>query len=238
MLFVVLAEKKEGIFMNKQSKGNKKVITAVTTMVVLAAFAIGVYYYLSNRPETTPIEKKTEVESILSKDFETSYPETPTEVVKMYCRMIQCMYNSSLKEDDIGAVMDKMRMLFSSELLENNPRDQHLQDLKKEINEYQKNKSTIANYTVEKNSSVNYKTVNEEELATLQAAILVNIKKSTKYKKSNEEFILKKEDKKWKIIGWKLVESTDLTDESQVKEFDEQAEQNNSEAVKETEQVK
>lgn len=223
--------------MKRQKNGNKKVVTAVTTMVVLAAFSIVGYYYLNNKPETTAVEKKSEVESILSKDFETSYPETPTEVIKMYCRIVQCMYNSSLDEENVQAMMDKMRMLFSSELLENNPRDRHLQDLKKEMEGYQKNKSTIANYTVEKNSSVNYKTVNKEEFATLEAAILVNSKKNNKYKKSNEEFILKKEDGEWKIVGWKLVESTELTDDSQVKEFDEQARQNDKEAAKETEQA-
>lgn len=223
--------------MKQQSKGNKKVVTAVTVMVILAAFGLGGYYYLNNKPESEAVEKKSEVEAILSKDFETGYPETPTEVVKMYCRIIQCLYNSSLDEESIQALMDKMRLLFSDELLENNPRDQHLQDLKKEMEEYQKNKSTIANYTVEKNSSVNYKVLDDDEMATLEAAILVNLKKKGSYKKSNEEFILRKENGNWKIVGWQLVDSTDLTDESQVKEFDEQAEENDKEAAKETEQA-
>ena len=224
--------------MKKQNKGTKKVIAAVTTMVILAAFGLGGYYYLNNKPETEKVEKKTEAESILSKDFETAYPETPTEVVKMYCRIVQCMYNTSLEEDDIQAMTDKMRMLFSNELLENNPKEQHLQDLKKERETYQKNKCKIANYTVEKNSSVNYKTVEKEEMATLEAAFLVNFKKDSSYKKSNEEFILRKEDGNWKIVGWKLVESKDLTDDSQVKEFEEQAEQNDKEAAKESEETK
>ena len=223
--------------MKKENKGNKKVITAVTEMVVFAAFVIGGYYYLNNKPEAEKVVEKSEVESILSKDFETAYPETPTEVVKMYCRIVQCMYNTSLDEENVQAMTDKMRILFSNELLENNPREQQLQDLKTEMESYQKNKSAIANYTVEKNSSVNYQTVEKEELAALEAAFLVNFKKSGTYKKSNEEFILRKEDGKWKIVGWKLVESTELTDDSQVKEFDEQAEQNDKEAAKETEQA-
>lgn len=223
--------------MKKSNKGNKKVITAVTTMVVLAAFGLGGYYYLNNKPDSVAVEKKTEAESILDKDFESSYPETPTEVVKMYCRITQYVYNSSLDDNTIQAMTDKMRELFSVELLTNNPREQHLQDLKKELEQYQKNKSTIANYTVEKNSSVDYKTVEKEDFATLEAAFLVNLKKSSSYKKSNEEFILRKEDGKWKILGWKIVESVELTDDSQVKEFDEQAEKNDKEAAKETEQA-
>lgn len=219
--------------MKKQNKGTKKVIAAVTTMVIAAALGLGGYYYLNNKPEAEKVEKKTEAESILSKDFEISYPETPTEVVKMYCRIVQCMYNNSLEEEDIQAMTDKMRMLFSNELLENNPKEQHLQDLKKERESYQKNRAAIANYTVEKNSSVNYKTVEKEEMATLEAAFLVNFKKDSSYKKSNEEFILRKEDGKWKIVGWKLVESKDLIDDSQVKEFEEQADQNDKEAAKE-----
>lgn len=219
----------------KKSKSGKKIVSAVTIMIIIAVLAVGAYYYFNNRPESTAVEKKSDVESILDKDFETSYPETPTEVIKMYCRITQYMYNHSLEDETLEALMDKMRELFSEELLKNNVREKHLEDLKTEMKQYQKNKSKIANYTVEKNSSVVYKTVDKEDFATLEAAILVNNKEN--YTKSNEEFILKKEDKKWKIIGWKLVESTDLTDKSQVEEFDKQAEKNDVESAKETEQA-
>lgn len=185
-------------------------------MIVVAAILISVFCVIIKRGKT---EKNTtmqtdnkEVSNLLNKDFETNYPKTPREVLKIYSRLSQCIYNENLKEEELRTVVEKMRQLFDKELLDHNTLEQHIEDLKKELKEYKKDKKTITNYMVENNSAVEYKTVNKVQYATIVATYLLN--ENEGYVKTYEKFILRQdENEKWKIVGWKLTDPVTIEEE-------------------------
>lgn len=193
-----------------KDKKTKTVGTIVVMFAIVIAVLIGFWQILEGkRAKEKEMEFKQsnveEVNHILNKDYENNYPSTPREVIKAYSRISSCVYNYNLKEKDLELVVEKMRQLFDEELLIANPWDEHLEDLKKDINEYQKAKRKISNYVVDKNSSSVNGKVDDRECAVIHASFLVQ--EGDGYTKSYEQFLLRKDENgKWKILGWELVE--------------------------------
>lgn len=195
-------------------KSKQKTTTIIVIMfAIVIAVAIGFWTILEhsrNKVEEEKIihSKNEEVNALLNKDLDINYPSTPREVLKMYSRLQICAYNQGLSDKDLTAITEQMRMLFDDELLAANPLEQQLEDLKKDIKEYEKVKRTISNYVVDKESSVAEKKIEGKEYATLVVSYLLKEEKG--YNKTYEQFILRKnEEKKWKILGWELVKSKD-----------------------------
>ena len=187
----------------------KKNQKTILLMVIMAAAIITLYLYLVNRDDqTNSPSTKTEVGKLLSKDFETSYPSTPTSVLDMYKRILKCFYNQGLKEKEVDALADQMRILFDDELLEANPRDKYIEKLKQEIKEFKKSKREMMETESPKSSEAEYSTIKKEEYATVQTELL--FKEKDGYSKTFEQFIFRKDAKgNWKILGWKEVVSNE-----------------------------
>ena len=79
--------------------------------------------------------------------------------------------------------------------------------VKDEIQEFRKQKRRIANYTVDKGSSVKYKTIQNQDCAYVQMAYFM--KENGNYTKSFQEYILVKENGKWKILSFQKNVSKD-----------------------------
>lgn len=195
-------------------KSKQKTTTIIVIMfAVVIAIAIGFWAILEqgrNRVEEDKLihSKNEEVNTLLNKDLNIDYPSTPREVLKMYSRLQSCVYNQDLSDKDLSAIVGQMRMLFDDELIAANSLEQQLEDLKKEIKEYQKAKRTISNYVIDKESSTTEKKLEGKEYATLEVSYL--IQENRGYNKTYEQFILRKDEKdKWKILGWELVRSED-----------------------------
>lgn len=195
-------------------KSKKKTTTIIVIMfAVVIAIVIGFWAILEqgrNKVEEDKLihSKNEEVNTLLNKDLNIDYPSTPREVLKMYSRLQSCVYNQDLSDKDLTAIVGQMRMLFDDELIVANSLEQQLEDLKKEIKEYQKAKRTISNYVIDKESSTTEKKLEGKEYATLEVSYL--IQENRGYNKTYEQFILRKDEKdKWKILGWELVRSED-----------------------------
>ena len=175
---------------------------------LLIVVAIAFFYAHKEKQDTTTDRSTTsEAERLISKDLEVGYPDTPTEVLKLFGRMNQCIYNNNMSDKQFDELVNQMRLLYSNSLLSQNPFEEQRDSLKEEIAEFRKQKRRIANYTVDKGSSVQYKTIQNQDCAYVQMAYFM--KENGNYTKSFQEYILVKENKKWKILSFQKNVSKD-----------------------------
>ncbi|BBF44357.1 hypothetical protein lbkm_3070 [Lachnospiraceae bacterium KM106-2] len=198
--------------MGKQKK--KSSIATIVIMLLFAAVILVGFYYIANNTNNKEEEVKvpqTEIEKILAKDLEISYPDTPREVIKLYSRISRAYYNKQYTEEQLDQLVDQYRLLLDDELLEKNgSKANYMKKLKSDIKSYEKEKKTITSYLIEENSSTKYTTVDKRECASLNVAYM--LKQDGKYKKLYERFLLRKDkDGKWKIVGWGSVSKKDVT---------------------------
>lgn len=200
-------------------KSKQKTMGTILVMAILViAVAIGFWQIMEvkrTQSKNNEMSKIEEVNEIVEKDFETNYPGTPREVVKMYSRISSCCYNQKLSDEELILLAQKMRQLFDEELLVANPEEKHIENLKEDAESYQEAKRTISSYTVEKNSSVQKKTMDGKEYATLLASYLVQ-ENNSGYTKTYEEFVLRADKEgRWKIVGWQVVSGSQKIDEEE-----------------------
>lgn len=197
--------------MNKSKKSSKKTIVVMTIFLIVIVIS---YYFI--RTSTKPLIKigtdnATEYDKLLEKDIQNNYPSSPREVVKLYNRIMKCLYNQDLKDEEIDKLAEVLRVLLDEELLNNNPKDSFLIDLKSEITTYRKASRTIINYTVQGNKDVGYWEKNEEELASVVSSI--SLKENSDYTKVFHKYILRQDnDGKWKILGWEPTKEINLNE--------------------------
>lgn len=197
--------------MNKSKKSSKKTIVVMTIFLIVIVIS---YYFI--RTSTKPLIKigtdnATEYDKLLAKDIENNYPSSPREIVKLYNRIMKCLYNQDLKDEEIDKLSEVLRALLDEELLNNNPNDTFLIDLKSEITTYRKASRTIINYTVQGNKDVSYWEKNEEDLASVVSSI--SLKENSDYTKVFHKYILRQDnDGKWKILGWEPTKEINLNE--------------------------
>ncbi len=184
-------------------------------MVALAGFILYYYVYLGNysKKNNEDVKSKTEVEILLEKDFNVNYPVSPRDTVKMYNRMITCLYNEEGIKDDIVEKMGvQIRGLFDEELLENNPVDTHISSLKEEVTMYHTLQKIIVTSTVDDSSVVKTWENEGKEYASLTSTYTV--KHKTDYTKVFEKFLLRKDGlNRWKILGWQITDDPEISGE-------------------------
>lgn len=194
--------------MKKKGKRNGTTATLIS-MLLIAVALVGFYFWQYNKEEDGKVETgktSTEAQKLLNYDFETRYPQTPREVIKLYCRMLKCLYNNELTDDQVTQMADQIRRLFDIELLENNPRETHIKELKKELKSYIENKKSISRYAIEKGSNV--KIVKVEGVESTSVKAYFSVKDGSEFTPVYELFILRKdENDKWRIYGWNLIQA-------------------------------
>lgn len=194
-------------------KSKKKILTAFILMAVIAAAIIVLYYFISkpDDKETQGVtEPGSEIEKLIQKDLDTKYPETPSEVVKLYWRFNKCMYNTSMSDENFEQLLEQLRKLYDKEFLEreDNSWENMLKNFKKDRDEYMSSKKTIAMYTVEPSSSAEHGKIDDENCVTILCTTM--IKEKAKRTNLVERFMCRcDENDNWKILGWEQVNSKD-----------------------------
>lgn len=196
---------------NSQHNTNKKLIGFVLVMALVVVGALGIYYRYMKKQQTDSLvhTPTTEAEKLIAKDMEIGYPETPTEVMKLWGRFNQCLYNTALDEEQFTALLKQLRTMYSSDLLEQNPEESHRSKLEQEISQFQEDKGNIVSYSTETGKSVQYETINDRECANIRISYFIN--RNGSYAKSYQDFILVKENDKWKILGFKEADTAGET---------------------------
>lgn len=192
-------------------KSTRKIMIAFFVMIVVAALVLFGYYMLSSSGEEKGAEAElpaTEVEKILAKDLELKYPETPSEVVKLYWRINKCMYNQTkgMSDEDFEALLKQLRMLYDEEFLsvEENSWDNMLMKFEADKTVFVEKKRMISSYVIQEDKDVTYNTIDGQECATLYADVIEV--EGEENARSRGEFICRKDASgKWKILGWKQV---------------------------------
>lgn len=187
----------------KKKQSKKKFVIFLITVCCIVAGVLVVYYYMMKQQQyraENPSEA-TETQKLIDKDLDAGYPETPTEVLKLWGRLNQCLYNTEdLTDEEYNSLFLQLRKMYSSQLLEQNQEDEHSARLSTEIDDFQKDKRKIVSYTADESADVKYKTVDKKECAMLTLSYLVSQK--GEYTKGYQEFVLVKEDDKWKVLGF------------------------------------
>lgn len=195
------------------AKGTKKIIFSLIGIVVAAVCVVVLYYLISERKIGTTgnsAATESEVQKLLDKDNDTTYPETPTEVVKMYWRYNKCIYNSSMNDKDLQGLVKQMRKFYDEELLagDGNSWDDMLKQVKKDQKSYLKKDRKIASYAVQKNSKIQTAKLEDRECATVISGVL--IKEKSKRDQIYEKFMCRKDENgRWRILGWQQTTDAD-----------------------------
>jgi hypothetical protein len=184
----------------------------LVTLALLAVVVVIWYYVDSNKPSESGDIKEgpgvREIDKVLNKNLEDSYPFTAREVVQLFIRIQKCYYNEKWTEDEFVKLAYKASELFDEELLNANPFDEYYDELKTEVDQY-KDEGKIINRTIlDKTSEVVYSTVEEQKYASINCTYYLKSDSGTS--KVVETYILRKdENDRWKILGWKEYEESE-----------------------------
>ena len=195
-------EKIKALKINPKGSTKKNLLVFVILIIIIGIYVVHTWNISGGNSSA---KKKTEAEKLISRDMEVNYPGTPREVMRFYSRILKCYYNQDLSEEQVESLASHMRCLFDYELLEQNPKETYLNQVKEEIRQYKKAKETVTNYIIDESSNVEYSTVDGEKYATIYVAYTT--RKKSEYQRVYEQFLMRCDrEKNWKIVGWKQVE--------------------------------
>jgi hypothetical protein len=195
------------------NNSKKRTTKTIGFMLLFSVLVISVFLIVRTRTSSVSedsVSSMSEVEKLISKDIEGNYPSSPKEVLKMYNKLTKNMHNEDLEDGQLEKLVEQMRLLFDEELLASKDYDNTLLDMKVEISDFKKMNQIIMSYTIESSSSVVYWESEEKEYASMVSSY--TMKKDADYSKVFEEFAFRKDaDGKWKILGWRLSDKTEIT---------------------------
>ena len=197
-----------------KSKSNG-IAGTIIAVILMGSIIIGFYLMITRDKKDGKLEANVEVSeasTLLSRDLSKDYPQTPREVVKLYCRITKCLYNEDLSDSQIEDMVDLLRGLYSDELLAQNPRDDMVGLVRGEIKHYQSNGRVINSYSIDASGDIEY----NRSLKPAQAVVDIyfTIKEGAEFNRAYEEIMLiEAETNKWKIVGWRESKDTSLKPE-------------------------
>lgn len=188
-------------------------------MAIFACAVVGVYYMMNYKTNSNNSEElnvpETKVEKLLAKDLELEYPATVKTVMNLYSQYSKCFYDGEYTEEELPKLLDKYRQLLDPELLANNPVEDQLKSLNEEIGAYGGKGQVIMSYywptskdaDGKKNAKEDVIYYTKDGVNYASTTIAYALKQGTDtVAASQEKFILRQDsDKKWKILGWVLV---------------------------------
>ncbi len=192
------------------SKIRKRMFAAIAVIILVAAVVFIAFVLINRQAERKAQEEilpTTEIGKVLAKDLDTKYPETPTEVVKMYWRINNCIYNEGATDKQFEQLLQQLRKMYDEELLasEDNSMENMGEKLKKDVEQRKKAKQTLSVYLVQQNDTVEVQDLNGRDAASVIASILIKAK-GEKATKTYEKFLCRRDSKgDWKILGWEQV---------------------------------
>jgi len=193
--------------MKKRFNGTKGTIL----LLVIICLVMTYYYSLSNRRNSNKVEEELKVsaaQSILMKNYDTSYPPTPKEVVKEYLQITKVLHNETLTDDEIEALAMHIQKLYDTDFMNNKNQEDYIKDLKSEVATFRDNDYAITNYYTSSSTDVEYGVIDGRKCAKLYASI--SLRTGSKAESYQEVFILRKDDADhWKIYGWQPVVEED-----------------------------
>lgn len=194
----------------RKNNGVKVVIIGI----VLLCLVLGYYYHLSNKKAAENEKnnvKLTAVQEALLQNLDKNYPPTPREVIKCFGNLCQCLYEGQYTEEEFLALAAQAQKLYDAELIANSTQEQYIENLKYDINNFKEKKIVISSYSPASSTDVERFTQDGYEWAQMQCVF--TLRKGTQLSKSEEIFMLRKDENgHWKIYGWGLDDEERQTD--------------------------
>lgn len=189
----------------------KKYIKTVIMAILVIAVIVGCYYQMTHR-KTVAAEDTVEVtqlQKVISRQLDSSYPPTPREVIKFYNLIIECAYGDEYDTGQFEKLTTQARKLMDEELLENNPTDTYKSQLLQEIDSYKDDSRKILQTRVCNSDEVRYREVKGQKYAYVQAVYFMK-QGSKEFLKTCQDYLLRQDqDKKWKIVACHLSQEED-----------------------------
>ena len=184
----------------------KKVGTFIVAVVCIALVCGGFYLVVQRSNQSGDADKKlTEIEKLIAKDLDKTYPNTPREVVKLYNRIITCYYRNEYTEEELESLADQALLLMDEQLRANNPKSDYVAAIKADVLEFSEDKKILAQSEVCDSNDVKYITDGEDKLAYVTTSYFV--KGSSKCDKTYEQFVLRKDSQEnWRILCYYKIE--------------------------------
>ena len=176
-------------------------VRTLTVTFLLAALLLFYFNHLSNKSaERREKAHKTEIQNLIKYDMVNEYPKTPREVVKLHCRFQKEFYNQDMSDKELSDMNQQVRKLYSEELLEVNPEGNSLVALKNNIEKMEDEGYNYKSYELPQPSQVKTYTSDGKEMAVMTVTLTITIDDKMGYK--DIEYVLVKENGRWKILGW------------------------------------
>ncbi|MBR5336650.1 MAG: hypothetical protein IK152_01555 [Lachnospiraceae bacterium] len=176
--------------------------------LILVLFGVGLFFYVTRKPSTE--EGNTTVSDlgkIVERNYERNYPATPREVAADYSDIVLYLYNKDCSDSDIEKLANTARKLMDDELLTQNPIKSHIAGMKAEKASFKKDNEEIISYTLPAISEVKYFEFENAECAGVKVSYFIKKTDST-FSKTFQQFLFRKDAKgRWKIYGYKKVDS-------------------------------
>lgn len=193
-----------------QTKKKSSLGATIVGILFGAVFIVGIYLTVTRGRQQNAIEADAEVSeanTLISRDLEKDYPATVREVMKYYCRITKCLYSDGVSEVQLTELTDKLRELYSDDLLAANDRTEMIGLIKTEIKNYEKAGSKIQSYNVAESGEIKYYRNETPQRAIINIYFTIKQEKDNSFDRAYEEFVLVQDAKdRWKIMGWRMAE--------------------------------
>ena len=185
--------------------GLKTVVLAIFFIVIFLVF----FNHLGNRAgEKRTDEVASEIELLMEYDMYGNYPKTPRDVAKLHNRYFEVLYGEGLSDEELVVMNQKIRGLYSGELLLYNDENTNLQKLKDNIVAVDEAGYEYRSFELPEASQVQYYTQEGVEMATLEVKIVFNVKKGMEY--MYVKYVMVKENEQWKIHVWGISDTIEM----------------------------
>ncbi len=187
------------------SSGLKTVVLAIFFVVIFLVF----FNSLSDRAgKKRTKETATEMEMLMNYDLYGNYPKTPRDVAKLHNRYFEMLYGKGVTDEELVVMNQKIRGLYSSELLMYNDENTNLKMLKENIQAVEDAGYEYRSYELPEASQIEYYNQEGKEMATLEVKIVFNVKKGMEY--MYVKYVMVKENNQWKIHVWGISDTIDV----------------------------
>ena len=193
-----------------QTKKKSSLGATIVGILFGAVFIVGIYLTVTRGRQQNAIEADavvSEANTLISRDLEKDYPATVREVMKYYCRITKCLYSDGVSEVQLTELTDKLRELYSDDLLAANDRTEMIGLIKTEIKNYERAGSKIQSYNVAESGEIKYYRNETPQRAIINIYFTIKQEKDNSFDRAYEEFVLVQDAKdRWKIMGWRMAE--------------------------------
>ncbi len=188
----------------------RNVLRIAIIAIACASLIVGYYFYLTRRAvKTAQDEGATEIsemDKVLSRDLVTNYPATPREVMKFYNRIMTLYYAPDTTDAQVELLCDQAMMLFDADLLQQNPRETYVMNVKTDIATFRTRNKKVVNTDVCNTSDVVYKTLGKDEMAYVICYYFIS--EGSEYQRTYQRYALRKDKEgKWKILAFELTDA-------------------------------